>query len=310
MRKVVVTGGAGFVGSHLAEELARQGNHVIILDDLSTGKIENIKTLIKKSNVQFIQDSITNFPLIRELFRDVALVFHLAAISSVPRSGKEPLTTNEVNISGTLNVLLAARDNEVRKVVYASSCAVYGDTPTLPKREDMALNPLSVYATTKIAGEYYCQVFQEVYELPTICLRYFNVYGPGHDPNSTYAAVIPKFIKNVLEERPLIIFGDGKQTRDFIFIKDVVAANIQAAESNASGIFNIGKGESISINQLAKLIIRLVGSGVKPVHKEPSPGDIRHSLADIAAARAFGYEPKYTLEEGLRETISSFQSEI
>jgi len=302
MEKVIVTGGAGFIGSHLAEELARRGYQVTILDDLSTGEMENIKELLKKGSVQFIQDSITNFSLLKELFQGAIYVFHQAAFPSVPRSVKDPLAASEVNITGTLNVLLAARDNKVRKVVYASSSSVYGDTPTLPKKEDMVPHPQSPYAVSKLAGEHYCRVFQEVYGLATACLRYFNVYGPRQNPDSQYAAVIPRFIRWASEGSPLIIFGDGEQTRDFTFIADAVEADILAAESNASGVFNIGRGKSITINELAKLVIKLTGNNVEPVHQEPREGDIRHSLADISKARTFGYEPRYNLEEGLEET--------
>ena len=302
MEKVIVTGGAGFIGLHLAEELARRGYQVTILDDLSTGEMENIKELLKKGSVQFIQDSITNFSLLKELFQGAIYVFHQAALPSVPRSVKDPLAANEVNITGTLNVLLAARDNKVRKVVYASSSSVYGDTPTLPKKEDMVPHPQSPYAVSKLAGEHYCRVFQEVYGLATACLRYFNVYGPRQNPDSQYAAVIPRFIRWASEGSPLIIFGDGEQTRDFTFIADAVEANILAAEGNASGVFNIGRGKSIAINELAQLVIKLTGNNVEPVHREPREGDIRHSLADISKARTLGYEPRYNLEEGLEET--------
>jgi len=309
MKKAVVTGGAGFIGSHLTEELARRGYYVIILDDFSTGKIENIEPLLKKKSVELIQGSITDLPLLRRFFPGVDYVFHQAAIPSVSRSIENPEVTHEVNATGTLNVLLVAKDNGVRKVIYASSSSVYGDTPTLPKSEDMLPNPQSPYAVTKLAGEYYCHVFQEVYGLPSMCLRYFNVYGPRQDPLSEYAAVIPKFIKTVSEKSPPIIFGDGEQTRDFTFIKDAVEANILAAESNATGIFNIGRGESITINQLARLTIKLMGDNVEPIHAEPRPGDIRYSLADISRAKTFGYNPKYSLEEGLMETIRRFQHE-
>jgi UDP-glucose 4-epimerase len=302
MEKVIVTGGAGFIGSHLAEELARRGYQVTILDDLSTGEMENIKELLKKGSVQFIQDSITNFSLLKELFQGAIYVFHQAALPSVPRSVKDPLAANEVNITGTLNVLLAARDNKVRKVVYASSSSVYGDTPTLPKKEDMVPHPQSPYAVSKLAGEHYCRVFQEVYGLATACLRYFNVYGPRQNPDSQYAAVIPRFIRWASEGSPLIIFGDGEQTRDFTFIADAVEANILAAEGNASGVFNIGRGKSIAINELAQLVIKLTGNNVEAVHQEPREGDIRHSLADISKAKTLGYEPRYNLEEGLEET--------
>jgi len=309
MKRVVVTGGAGFIGSHVSEELARRGYYVIVLDDLSSGKMENIKLLLKKKNVEFIQGSITDLPLLQKLFQGVDYVFHQAAIPSVARSIENPQVTHEVNATGTLNVLLAARDNGVRKVIYASSSSVYGDVLTLPKSEDMAPNPQSPYAVAKLAGEFYCHVFQEVYVLPTVCLRYFNIYGPRQDPHSEYAAVIPAFIKRVSEKSHPIIFGDGEQTRDFTFVSDAVEANILMAESNATGIFNIGRGESTSINQLAGLTIKLIGNNVEPIHTEPRPGDIRHSLADISRAKTLGYNPRYSLEEGLRETVRGSQHE-
>lgn len=305
-KRVVVTGGAGFIGSHLAEELARQGYYTIILDNLSSGKIENIRNLLKNDNVEFIQGSVTDLALLQEVFRGVQYVFHQAALTSVPRSIEKPRASYETNLTGTLDVLLAARDNGVHKMIYASSSSVYGDTPTLPKREDMMPCPLSPYAVTKLAGEYYCQVFQEVYKLSTVCLRYFNVYGPRQDPDSQYAAVIPRFIKRAREGKPPTIFGDGEQTRDFTFVKDAVKANILAAESNACKVFNISRGESITINRLAEIIMELIGNRVEPIHQEPRPGDIRHSLADVSEAKAFGYEPRCGLEAGLTETIRWF----
>ncbi|MFC2025040.1 SDR family oxidoreductase [Chloroflexota bacterium] len=304
--KTIVTGGAGFIGSHLAEELVRRGYQVTILDDLSTSKMENITGILKNNDVEFVQGSITNLLLLQELFQGIDYVFHQAAMPSVPRSIDNPLASHEANMTGTLNVLLAARDNGVKKVIYASSSSVYGDTPTLPKKEDMTPNPLSPYAVDKLASEYYCQVFGHVYGLPTVCLRYFNVYGPRQDPDSQYAAVVPKFITCAHQDYAPLIFGDGEQTRDFTFIKDVVQANILAAESDAYGVFNISRGENITINQLAELIIKLVGNKVEPTYQEPRPGDILHSLADISKAKTFGYEPKYSLEAGLAETIGWF----
>lgn len=305
MNKVVVTGGAGFIGSNLSEVLSTD-NSVIIIDDLSTGKKGNIANLIKKANVSFIQGSILDLHWLQQTFNGVDFVFHQAAIPSVPRSIENPLASHEANITGTLNVLLAARDNDVKKVIYASSSSVYGDTPTLPKKEDMPLNPLSPYAVTKLTGEYYCQMFHQVYGLPTVCLRYFNVYGPRQDPNSQYAAVIPFFIKRLLAGKPPIIFGDGQQTRDFTFVQDVVNANILAAEADAGGVFNIGIGESININELAHLITRLLGGNLEPVHQEARPGDVKHSRADISQAKTIGYEPRHSLESGLKETIRWF----
>lgn len=308
MKRAVITGGAGFIGSHIAEKLANQGYGITILDDISTGKMANIEALLERANVEFVEGSITDITLLQRIFNGVYYVFHQAAIPSVPRSIENPQVFHDINVTGTLNVLLAARDNSVKKVVYASSSSVYGDTPILPKVEDMIPGPQSPYAATKLAGEYYCQVFHEVYGLPTISLRYFNVYGPRQDPNSQYAAVIPRFIESVLKQHPPVIFGDGEQTRDFTFVGDVVEANILAAESNINGIVNIGSGASISINQLAQLVTKLVqGNSIKPSHVESRPGDVRHSLADITRARAFGYEPSYNLNEGLKETVRGFQ---
>jgi UDP-glucose 4-epimerase len=304
-KRVVITGGAGFIGSNIADELSVD-NEVIIIDDLSTGRIENIQGLLDKGNVTFIQGSVTDLPLLQHAFKKVDFIFHQAAMASVSRSIEDPLAANEANITGTLNVLIAARDNHVRKVVCASSCALYGDSPVLPKKEDMLPEPQSPYAVTKLASEQYCQVFGSVYGLPAVCLRYFNVYGPRQDPRSDYAAVIPKFITHALHNRPLIIFGDGEQTRDFIFIKDVVRANILAAEAQIQGIYNVGSGESISVNMLAATIEDIVGRKLEIVHREPRSGEVRHSRADISKASTFGYEPKYNLNAGLTETITWF----
>jgi len=301
--KVVVTGGAGFIGSHLALKLAERGNHVTIVDDLSTGRVENIAALLKTSGAELVRGSVTDLSLLQSVFSGASYVFHLAAIPSVPRSIEDPLGTHQVNVTGTLNVLMAARDNNVQKVVYASSSSVYGDTPTLPKREDMMPSPQSPYAVAKLAGEYYCSVFHQVFGLPTVCLRYFNVYGPRQDPLSPYAAVIPKFITSVLQGRPPIIFGDGSQTRDFTYVEDATEANILAVESDATGIFNIGSGDRVSINELARLVLEILGKDLEPQHLEPRAGDIRHSLADIALAKTFGYTPRHSLSEGVRRTI-------
>jgi UDP-glucose 4-epimerase len=304
MSRVIVTGGAGFIGSYIVEELARRGNQVIIIDNLSTGKKSNLEPVLGRKNIELIEGSIMNLTLLRRLFAGADYVFHQAALPSVPRSIKRPRTSHDANITGTLNVLLAARDKGVKKVVYASSSSVYGDTPTLPKTEEMTPNPQSPYAVTKLAGEYYCQVFNKIYGLDTVCLRYFNVYGPRQDPDAPYAAVIPLFFRNALEGKAPVIFGDGEQSRDFTYVKDVATANIQAAESNATGVFNLGNGQRVTINRLAQLIIGLAGNkNVKPVYHDPRPGDVMHSLADIKKAGAFGYHPKYSLEEGLKEVI-------
>lgn len=306
--KAVVTGGAGFIGSNLAEELANRGTEVVILDNLATGRMENITDLLKRVEVSFAKGSVTDLELLMGLFNDVDCIFHQAAIPSVPRSVEDPQVTNEVNVTGTLNVLFAAKECGVEKVVYASSSSVYGDTPELPKQEDMKPNPKSPYAVSKLAGEQYCTVFSEVYGLKTACLRYFNVYGLKQDPKSDYAAVMPLFITRVWKNQPPIIYGDGTQTRDFTFVKDVVNANILASE-RGEGVFNIASGERISVNELARMIIKMIGRDLKPAYTEPRKGDIKHSLAAVSRAEEeLGYKCKYSLEKGLEETIEYFKN--
>ena len=302
MMKIVITGGAGFIGSNLAEELAKK-HEVVIIDDLSTGSAENVEDL----DLELVRGSITDPDLLEEYFRGVDYVFHQAALPSVQRSIEDPVLANEVNICGTLNVLVAARDADVKKVIYASSSSVYGDTPELPKREDMKPDPKSPYAVAKLAGEYYCRVFNEIYGLKTVALRYFNVYGPRQDPSSDYAAVIPKFVNRVMAGKAPIIYGDGEQTRDFTFVRDVVQANVLAMESDATGVFNVAAGQRISVNDLAGMIMEIIGNRVECVHEEPRAGDVRDSLGDISRAHAgFGYVPRYGMEEGLMETVGWF----
>ncbi|KAF5048686.1 UDP-N-acetylglucosamine 4-epimerase [anaerobic digester metagenome] len=300
--KVVVTGGAGFIGSNLAEELLNR-YEVTVLDDLATGRASNLEGL----NVEFVQGSILDAELLAKAFRGARYVFHEAALPSVQRSVEDPARSNHVNIDGTLNVLIAARDAGVQKLVFASSSSVYGDTPTLPKVETMTPSPMSPYAVTKLTAEHYCRVFESLYGLRTVALRYFNVFGPRQDPKSQYAAVIPNFITRVLAGEPPVINGDGRQTRDFTFVRDVVQANIRAAESDATGIFNIACQKRIDLLALADTIMDLVGTRIEPVFNEPRAGDVRDSLADITLARsAFGYAPAFTLEQGLSETIQWF----
>jgi UDP-glucose 4-epimerase len=303
--KVVVTGGAGFIGSNLAEELLKK-HEVTVIDNLSTGRIENLDQIIDKIN--FIEGSITDLDLLKAAFSGSDTVFHQAAIPSVQRSVDNPIASNEANVEGTLKVLVAARDCNVRKVVYASSSSAYGDTPTLPKKEDMKPNPKSPYAISKLAVEYYCRVFSEVYGLRTACLRYFNVYGPRQNPESQYAAVIPRFITRALANEPLVIYGDGEQTRDFTFVKDVMKANILAMDSPAEGVFNIACGKRMSLNELASKIMEITGIKLDPIHDEPRQGDVKDSLADISdARRELGYEPDFDLASGLEETIEWFR---
>lgn len=303
--KAIVTGGAGFIGSHLAEELVKRGYDVAVIDDLSTGRLENLDWAKGEKDFRFLEASVTDIELFKKVSKGVDYIFHLAAIPSVHRSIESPLLSHEVNLTGTLNVLAAARENGVRKVIYASSCAVYGDTPTLPQNEGALPSPQSPYAVAKVAGEYYCRSFTEVYGLPTVCLRYFNVYGTRQGPDSDYAAAIPSFIDRVAGGKPPVIFGDGGQTRDFVYVKDIVAANILAAGSDIGGIFNIGCGKSITINQLADAIMTLMGKRMSPLHQEARAGEIRHSLADISKAKSIGFNPEYSLEEGLKEMLKT-----
>jgi nucleoside-diphosphate-sugar epimerase len=302
--KYIVTGGAGFIGSHIVEELAQQQHDVVIIDNLFSGKSENIGTFLDGDRVTFVNGSITDPALLKRTFPGADGIFHQAAVVSVPRSIADPVATNEANVTGTLNILIAARDAGVRRVVFASSSSVYGDTPLLPKREEMAPNPRSPYAVSKLAGEQYLRVFSEVYGMSTISLRYFNVFGPRQDPDSQYAAVIPRFITSILHHRSPTVFGDGEQTRDFTYVKDVVQANIRAMESDAQGVFNVAYCRQISIQQLAALIMEITGVSVPILYEPGRPGDIRDSCADIRRAiDAFGYSPHYTVRSGLEETV-------
>ena len=307
-KHIVITGGAGFIGSNLAWRLADE-NQVTVLDDLSTGYQQNIQDLLDENRIRFINGSICDLSLVQEAFKGVDIVFHQAAIPSVPRSIKDPLTSNNANITGTLNVLVAARDASVSKVVYASSSSVYGDSPTLPKIETMIPNPMSPYAVNKLAGEYYCQVFSSIYGLPTTSLRYFNVFGPRQNPSGAYAAVIPKFIMKIKKRESPVIFGDGNQSRDFSYIDNVVQANILAGEkTQVTGIFNVACGTRVTVNELAHHLMDLLSVSVDIKYENPRPGDIKHSLADITKAQdLLGYDPPVSIQEGLKETVTWFQ---
>lgn len=305
-KKIILSGGLGFIGSNLVERLLEH-NEVTIIDNQSTGKLDNIKHL-ESDNLNLITGDIVHLDL-TEIFNDHDYVFHQAALPSVPRSIKDPKSSNEANITGTLNVLTAARDSGIKKVVCASSSSVYGDTPVLPKVEDMPINPLSPYAITKATGELYCTVFQKLYGLQTVSLRYFNVFGPRQDPKSQYSAVIPKFINAMLMDKSPVIYGDGEQSRDFSFIKHVVDANILACESDKTGVFNIACGRRITLNELVECINEIIGKNVRPIYAEPRPGDIKHSLADISKAKIFGYNPSSNFKNELAETIEWFNNE-
>ncbi len=305
MQTCLVTGGAGFIGSNLVEALLKRGARVRVLDNLATGRMANLAPFL--ADIEFIQGDIRDIEIVRRAVAGIELVFHQAAIPAVQRSIDDPLATNEVNVTGTLHVLLAARDAGVQRVVFASSSSVYGNSPNLPKRESMPVEPLSPYAVSKLAGERYCQAWTEVYGMPTIALRYFNVFGPRQDPRSDYAAVIPRFVTSMLQGHAPIIYGDGQQSRDFTYIDNVIAANLCAAEAPAtvSGYFNVACGERISLLHLIDAINRCLGTAIAPQHGTPRTGDVKHSQADIRLIRtALGYEPVVDFAEGLHHTIA------
>ena len=303
--KVVVTGGAGFIGSHIAAALSASGARVIVLDDLSTGHRENLEEI--GGDIEFIQGSVADQDLLLKAFDGVELVYHEAAIPSVPRSVEAPRQTHIASVDGTFSLLLAARDQKVRRVVYAASSSAYGDQPTLPKSEQMAPDPLSPYAVAKLVGEYYCKVFTRVYGLETVALRYFNVFGPRQDPGSQYSGVVSRFLSALFGNQRPVIYGDGGHSRDFTYIDNVVAANLSAAEAKgASGkVINVANGQRITLNELLAELKDLTGKqDVTAEYLDPRVGDVRHSLADNTLARELlNYESKIDLREGLRRTI-------
>jgi len=305
--RVIVTGGAGFIGSHLTERLIELGHEVVVLDDLSTGREENLAHL--QGRFRFVKGSITDLQLLRELMPGVEVVFHQAALGSVPRSVEDPMTTHEVNITGTFYVLLAAKEASVKRVIYAASSSAYGDTPTLPKVETMLPQPLSPYAVSKLVGEYYCQVFTRVYGLPTVSLRYFNVFGPRQNPYSQYAAVIPKFITAALRGEPLTVYGDGEQSRDFTYIENVVQANLLAmhSEKAVGKVYNVACGGRYTLNELIQQLQRIIGKELEVQYLPPRAGDVKHSMASTEAAeRDLRYRVFVDFEDGLRRTIYWF----
>jgi UDP-N-acetylglucosamine/UDP-N-acetyl-alpha-D-glucosaminouronate 4-epimerase len=302
---VAVTGGAGFIGSHIAGTVAASGAKVRIIDDLSTGHRENLDEL--SGDIEFIEGSVADTALMMRALKDVEVVFHEAAIPSVPRSVEEPEQTHIASVDGTFNLLLTSRQQKVRRVVYAASSSAYGDQPTLPKVEDMAPDPLSPYAVAKLVGEYYCQVFTRVYGLETVSLRYFNVFGPRQDPGSQYSGVVSRFISALCSNRTPVIFGDGEQSRDFTYIDNVVSANLKAATTSkgVGKVINVALGERITLNQLLGELKQLIGcNDVVAEYREPRVGDVRHSLADITRAQELlGFEPVIELREGLQRTV-------
>lgn len=304
---MLVTGGAGFIGSHIVHALLEEGHEVRVLDNLATGNRDNLPT---RRDVEFVEGDIRDLGLVFHSMQGVDAVFHQAALPSVPRSIADPLSCHEVNITGTFNVLLAARDAGARRVVFASSSSVYGDTPELPKHEGMPPHPLSPYAAAKLAGEHYGRLFHDHYGLETVGLRYFNVFGPRQSPKSEYAAAIPRFISTILAGEEPVIFGDGEQTRDFTPVENVVAANLGAAFSPlaAGKVYNVACGERMSLNVLIRTIGMHAGRRVRPQYLPARLGDVRDSLADISAAqRDLAYEPVVSVEEGLARLVHQFQ---
>jgi UDP-glucose 4-epimerase len=300
--KVLVTGGAGFIGSNLVRALLERGDEVRVLDNFSTGSRRNLDGL----EVEIVEGELRSYERVHNAVRGTEIVFHLGALGSVPRSVQDPLTSGAVNVEGSLNVMLAARDEGIRRVVYASSSSIYGNQPQLPLHESMAPDPISPYGVAKLAAERYCVSFNRVYHsFETVVLRYFNVFGPRQDPTSQYAAVVPLFITAIAAGEPVTIFDDGEQSRDFTYVDNVVAANLLAADAEGAigRIFNISAGAPVTVNQLADTIGRLLDKPVERRHLPPRPGDLRDSWADVGEAqRVIGYEPTVSLEEGLRRT--------
>lgn len=313
MEKMVVTGGAGFIGSNLAEHLIGQGYRVTVVDNLSTGRAQNLSGWSEKAGNQFefLQTDINETDQLRQAFKGVSCVFHLAAIPSVGRSIENPAATQAANMNGTLSVLTAARDAGVKRVVAASSSSIYGDDANLPKQENRTGRCLSPYALSKFVTEEYCRLFHKLYGLETVALRYFNVFGPRQDPDSHYAAVIPRFATSLLSGGQPTIFGDGEQSRDFTFIANVIQANLKAATAPdvAGEAFNIGCGTQTSLNQLVEKLSQIVGRPAKPKYEPVRKGDVRHSVADISkAGRMLGYSPAVTLEAGLQRVVDWFRA--
>ncbi len=310
MAEFLITGGAGFIGGHIGERLVRGGKSVRVLDDFSSGRESNLTGWGDRAEI--VRGDLRDKAAVGRAVAGVRVIFHLAAIPSVPRSVTDPVNTHDVNVTGTLNLLVAARDAGVKRVVFSSSSAIYGETPTLPKHEDMAPTPISPYGLHKLMGERYCRLFHQLYRLETISLRYFNVFGPRQDPASQYAAAIPRFVSAVLGGRAPTVFGDGEQTRDFTFVENVVQANLAAAAASSAavgGVFNIANGRRISVNDLIRSIGRIAGRDVKPNYDPPRVGDVLHSEADITrAARLLGFRPPVDLDAGLRRTIEWFRN--
>jgi UDP-glucose 4-epimerase len=306
--RYLVTGGAGFIGSNTVDELVRRGHSVVVLDDLSSGKEENLAEI--RTKITFMKGSITDLEAVQKAMLQADYVIHLAARTSVPRSVKDPLETNHVNVEGTLNVLVAARDNKVKRVTIAASSSAYGETPTLPKTEHMQPAPISPYGVSKYVGELYAQAFGRCYGMEYVCLRYFNIFGPRQDPDSPYSGVLSRFATAFLDEEQPVVYGDGEQTRDFTFVENAVQANLLACEAPgvSGGVFNVGTGGRISLNQTLELLRSISGKRLVAKYEPPREGDIRDSQADITRAReCLGYEPAVGFEEGLQRTFDWYR---
>lgn len=313
MAKYLITGGAGFIGSNITKKILENGDFARVLDCLSTGKRENIQEFLGNKNFELIEGDITNLETTKNAVKGIDVVFHEAALASVPRSIKDPVASNNANIIGTLNMLVAARDEGVKKFVYASSSSIYGDNPELPKKEDFPIMPISPYALTKYVGERYCQIFWKIYGLPTICLRYFNVFGPKQDETSQYSGVIAKFIKCFIKGETPVIFGTGDQSRDFTFIDNVVLGNLLAASAKEGNgeVFNIACQKQTSLNQLVEFLNEISGKNIKPEYQPERQGDVPHSLADISKAnRALNYKPLVEFKEGFEKTFDWYKNQI
>lgn len=307
----LVTGGAGFIGSNIVVELIKKNEKVRVLDNFTTGKRENLIPILEQ--IQLVEGDIRSYHVVAEAVEGIDIILHQAALPSVPRSIKDPITTNEVNVGGTLNILQAARDAGVKRIVYASSSSIYGNSPELPKHEGMMPNPLSPYAVSKYASEKYCQAFSLIYGLETVCLRYFNVFGPGQDPTSQYSAVIPKFINAITNDKKPLIFGDGEQTRDFTYVANVVDANLLAAtaECNSGIVLNCACHERTSVNNLIDNLNQILGKNIEPEYTESRAGDVRDSYASIKKAKnAIKYSPRISFKEGLQKTAEWYLEKI
>jgi nucleoside-diphosphate-sugar epimerase len=307
--RYLVTGGAGFIGSNTVDELVRRGHSVVVLDDLSSGKEDNLAEI--RNKITFIKGNITDIEVVRKAMHEAEFVIHLAARTSVPRSVKDPIETNRINIDGTLNVLVAAKELKAKRVVFAASSSAYGETPTLPKVETMQPVPISPYGVTKYVGELYGQTFGRCYGLEHVSLRYFNIFGPRQDPSSPYSGVLAKFCTAFLDETEPVIFGDGEQSRDFTYVDNAVQANLLACEApNAAGkVFNIGTGGRFTLNETVALLGKISGKSLKPKYEPPRDGDIRDSQADISQAREYlEYNPEVGFEEGLSRTFEWYRT--